>query len=149
MVKQIVYRSKATIEITPEVVGDILTVAQENNTRFAVTGLLLYGDGIFMQVLEGSPDSTDEIYSRIRQDPRHCDVRDLYTGYADLRAYPDWQMACRPLIASKRPGEDVFQRATDILDQYGGGTPVDIGSFMRSFSATVMVPPAPDKSTYN
>ncbi|MEO0882315.1 MAG: BLUF domain-containing protein [Pseudomonadota bacterium] len=149
MVKQIVYRSKATLEITPEIIGDILAVAQQNNTRFAVTGLLLYGDGIFMQVLEGSPESTDEIYARIRHDPRHCDVRDIYTGYADSRAYPDWQMACRPLLPPKRPGEDVFQRATDILDQFEGARPVDIGSFMKSFSTTVMPPPKPDKSTFN
>ncbi|MEM7663357.1 MAG: BLUF domain-containing protein [Pseudomonadota bacterium] len=149
MVKQIVYRSKATLDITPEVIGDILAVAQENNIRLAVTGLLLYGDGVFMQVLEGSPESTDEIYARIRQDRRHCDVRDIYTGYADSRAYPDWQMACRPLVPATRPDEDVFQRATDILDQYEGASAIDIGSFMRSFSSTVMVPPKPDKSTFN
>ncbi|MEM9670145.1 MAG: BLUF domain-containing protein [Pseudomonadota bacterium] len=149
MVKQIVYRSKATVEITPEIIGDILAVAQQNNTRFAITGLLLYGDGIFMQVLEGSPENADEIYSRIRRDRRHGDVRTIYTGYADERAYPDWQMACRPLLPPTRPGEDVFQRATDILDQHDGAGPMDIGNFMRSFSATIMVPPPPDRSTYN
>jgi len=149
MVKQIVYRSKATLDITPEIIGDILAVAQENNTRYAITGLLLYGDGVFMQVLEGSPDAADEIYARIRHDPRHCDVRDIYTGYADFRSYPDWQMACRPLLPPPRPGEDVFQRATDMLDQHDGSTPIDIGSFMRSFATTIMVPPKPDKSSFN
>lgn len=149
MVKQLVYRSRASLKITSDIVGDILTTARRNNMRHAITGLLLYGEGVFMQVIEGAPDSVDEVYGRIRQDWRHNDVRDLYTGYADSRAYPDWQMACRPLEGLPLGQDDVFTLATDILDQHERASPIDIGRFMKSFYQGVIPAPKPDRSRFN
>ena len=149
MVKQLVYRSQAAVEVTPEIVGDIVSTARRNNLRYAVTGLLLYGEGVFMQVLEGAPDCVDEVFGRIRVDLRHSDVRDIYTGYADSRAYPDWQMACRPIRQIETSCDDVFTLATDILDQHSNSMPVDVGSFMRAFYQGVIPVPRPDPSKFN
>lgn len=42
------------------------------NEREKVTGLLLYKSGNFMQLLEGSEDAVECIFSSVCSDSRHC-----------------------------------------------------------------------------
>ena len=68
----------------------LLVEAREKNERLNITGLLLYKNRSFMQLLEGSEASVREVYAKICVDPRHKWVRTLMTGPASERDFPQW-----------------------------------------------------------
>ncbi len=49
----LVYVSSAVVPFTPAALVDLLATSHKNNSKSAVSGMLLYKDGNFMQALEG------------------------------------------------------------------------------------------------
>jgi len=50
---RLLYSSQATQNITEQDIAEILEKSQKNNQEVGITGVLLYGGHLFMQVLEG------------------------------------------------------------------------------------------------
>ncbi len=92
MVYQLVYVSRATNEPSDEELGQLLTQARANNERVGVTGMLLYHDGTFIQVLEGDKERVEEIYNRIDHDPRHIDPNIVLRHEVEEPSFEDWSM---------------------------------------------------------
>lgn len=94
---QIIYLSQATIPFNEAQLEYLLLQARSFNATHEVTGILLYGNEQFLQVLEGEEATVRALYAHIRRDPRHRDV----TTYADKsiagRAFTDWSMAFQPM----------------------------------------------------
>jgi len=95
----LIYTSIATVPPTEADLAQILLSSDRNNGRDGITGLLLYQDGSFIQMLEGGEDVVMEAYGRIGRDPRHHAVRKLNSGHSDRRYFPDWRMAFEPVEA--------------------------------------------------
>jgi hypothetical protein len=55
----------------------IIGVAHLNNPREGLSGMLLWSDASFAQVLEGPADAVEAMFARIRRDARHRDVRPI------------------------------------------------------------------------
>ncbi len=70
----------------------ILGVAQVNNRRLDVTGMLAQSDGHFAQVLEGRAQAVATLIDRIRGDARHVDVRVLLEERILRRQFERWAM---------------------------------------------------------
>jgi hypothetical protein len=89
---QISYLSRST---TPLSAADLLALLQHchaSNPARGITGMLFYGNGTFLQVIEGEATAVDELIGRIARDPRHEDVRILGRRNLMHREYPDWSM---------------------------------------------------------
>ncbi len=79
--------------MTEDELLDLLTIARTKNKKYSVTGMLLYCQGTFMQVLEGEESSVDLIYSAIELDIfRHKNIIKLASGTIEKRNFPDWSM---------------------------------------------------------
>lgn len=89
---ELIYRSRATGPFDRAEIGRILATARRVNAENDVTGLLLYSDESFLQVLEGGEAAVRATFARIRVDPRHRDVTLLADGPAERRQHPDWTM---------------------------------------------------------
>ena len=50
--RRIIYLSTSSVILPEDEVQDILKISRANNTRDGVSGLLVYHDGSFFQVLE-------------------------------------------------------------------------------------------------
>ena len=72
--------------------ADLLTRAREKNEHNSVTGMLLYKDGRFIQLLEGHEEQVRESFERICKDERHTAVEMLWHRYVQYRDFPDWTM---------------------------------------------------------
>ena len=94
---QIVYVSSATVHFAKPDMYALLAKSRANNARAGVTGMLLYRDGNFMQVLEGDEEAVRTVYARIEQDPRHRGSMVLLRGETPGRQFPDWSMGFRDL----------------------------------------------------
>ena len=70
----------------------LLEVARKENERLGVTGMLLYQEGSFMQMLEGDKQTVLDLYEKIKKDGRHNGVATVLTDDIDERNFEDWTM---------------------------------------------------------
>ena len=89
---RLLYISQAAPAMTDEKVKDILTSAQRNNPVAGLTGVLVHGAGLFMQLLEGPEHAVLRKYVKILDDPRHDGCRILHISPANERIFENWSM---------------------------------------------------------
>ena len=90
---QTTYCSRAAADVGDEAVARILAAAHERNPRMGITGLLVFGGGLFFQWLEGPRDAVSTLMDMIRGDGRHDSVVTLSeTEEVRERLFPTWDM---------------------------------------------------------
>jgi hypothetical protein len=90
---QIVYRSIATQDFSDSDLKKLLVRSRMRNKEAGVTGMLVFHDGTFLQMLEGEKRAVIDIFTRIEKDPRHRGVAVLHRGSGpDERVFGDWAM---------------------------------------------------------
>jgi hypothetical protein len=108
---RLVYVSVATRRLVEQDLIDILRTARERNQSLGVTGMLLFRDGDFMQLLEGQESAVRDLYGHIARDTRHRNVIVLLEEFADERLFADWSMGFHtltPETAARVPGYTAF-----------------------------------------
>jgi len=90
---QLVYSSAATEPMPKSKLYKILFDARVNNKLLDITGLLVYVDGLFLQALEGNPESVSSLYKKISSDSRHKNVKVISETAVEQRTFQSWQMA--------------------------------------------------------
>jgi len=113
MMISLTYVSFATQPFSARELLDLLTVARENNSKLAVTGLLLYRDRSFMQVLEGRSPTVHMLFRRIARDPRHNEVKSILQESIQERVFPDWSMGFQDLKSADARGAPGFNEFLD------------------------------------
>ena len=105
-----VYCSRATAGVDAAVVDSIIKSSHRNNPEYGITGLLVFGSGIFFQWLEGPRDNVISLMERLKTDPRHENVV-LLTESEEVRErlFPDWAME----LVTTTDIRDVLQDALD------------------------------------
>jgi len=79
---------------------ELLTMLEEcrrNNSELGITGMLLYREGAFLQVLEGRPEAVMRVIDDIKGDPRHNLFRMILNGTSEERLFPEWSMGFQDL----------------------------------------------------
>jgi Sensors of blue-light using FAD len=89
----ITYVSSAVFAFNETTLQDLVAQCQRNNERLGVTGILVYSDGNFIQVIEGADLVTNALYDRIGLDARHRAVTVVARQLIDVREFQGWSMA--------------------------------------------------------
>jgi uncharacterized Fe-S cluster-containing MiaB family protein len=113
-IHHIVYCSQAAQHMDKEALEKIIATARLHNPRWGITGLLVFGSGIFFQWLEGPRDNVTSLFKMISADPRHTNVV-LLTKEDEVRErlFPNWDME---LVAAEDISavlEDAMHEASD------------------------------------
>src|SRR5665213_3853930 len=87
-----IYASAATHDFSAAELTELLETARSNNERLGVTGLLLYVEGNFFQVLEGKSSAVKHIYQRILLDKRHTRITRIISETISRPAFIEWSM---------------------------------------------------------
>lgn len=95
MFERILYTSRASEKMTLRNVYDIIRTAHNRNSDNGLTGGLLFLDGYFVQILEGSPYALEERYRRIISDPRHRQITLRLRETSPELLFPNEWMALR------------------------------------------------------
>jgi hypothetical protein len=112
----LVYTSRAAPAVDDAAVARLIESSQRNNPRQGITGLLVFGSGIFFQWLEGPRDNVTALMAAILADRRHDTVVVLSeTDELDERVFPDWSME----LVTSEDIRDVLQDALDETDEPG------------------------------
>jgi len=89
----LVYCSRAAPGIDADTVARIIATSQRNNARSGITGMLVFGEGIFFQWLEGPRDAITRLMGVLRSDPRHEQIVLLSeVEESRERLFPQWDM---------------------------------------------------------
>lgn len=108
----LVYVSAATHPLDKADLLQMLKEARERNQQLGVTGLLLYKDGDFIQLLEGDKATVKALFQdSIRKYPRHRNIQVLIEDEAPKRLFADWSMGFRNLavpVVQMTPGFSQF-----------------------------------------
>jgi hypothetical protein len=89
---QCIYASAASRDFEASALAGLLEVARDANAGLGLTGMLLFADGSFFQVLEGPADVVDALYARIERDPRHEQVTLVIREPIAKRSFDAWTM---------------------------------------------------------
>ena len=88
----LIYMSAATKDFNEDDLLGLLKECRERNKKLDITGMLLFKDGAFLQVLEGSEKDVDEIYNSILNDDRNAGNYKIEKTTINDRNFPDWSM---------------------------------------------------------
>jgi len=94
---QLIYTSSSTKKFTDDELKELLRKARDKNSALQLTGMLLYIDGNFIQVLEGEEKNVMELFKIISADPRHAGTVKLMGKTVTERSFPDWTMGFKSL----------------------------------------------------
>jgi len=103
--KQFAYVSHQVHDFSDDDLRELMRLARKKNKELGLTGLLLFDHPIFFQVLEGPPDSIDQMCATLQSDERHRDMDIIYTN-DDLavREFARWHMGCK-ILGNGLPGD--------------------------------------------
>lgn len=102
---QVIYSSAAVEPFSEASLAQLLARARLHNERLGITGLLLYDDGSFLQVLEGDQSVIEQLYETIGRDKRHHRVVALLRRDVAERHFGEWRMgfAAMTTISKRLP----------------------------------------------
>lgn len=88
-----VYCSRAAAGVDAATVDHIIAASHRNNARWGITGMLVFGEGIFFQWLEGPRASIMGLLELLRRDSRHEQIIVLSEiEESRERLFPQWDM---------------------------------------------------------
>lgn len=91
--RTIVYVSSASWLLSDEELEALLLDAQACNALYGITGVLIYGEGNFMQCIEGPAPAMQHTFARILASRQHRDIITLMDEPTDERGFSQWHMA--------------------------------------------------------
>ena len=91
---QLVYISRITSTglSSPSTLNDISETAVERNQIDNVTGILCYGNGYFLQCVEGSEQALTNLKNRLLVDDRHKELKILDFSEITKRRFASWSL---------------------------------------------------------
>lgn len=92
-VTSLTYASSSTRPFGKPELLDLLAVSRRNNQAVGVTGMLLFKDGNFLQVLEGEREAVRLLFDKIGRDDRHTGLLVLRHVEQEQRDFAQWSMA--------------------------------------------------------
>ncbi len=93
---RLVYASQKTSSFSPHDLEDVLACSKAFNERQHITGVLCFNRKFFLQCLEGSRKSVNELYNKIVNDERHSNVMLLHYEEISERFFSRWMMSFVP-----------------------------------------------------
>lgn len=143
---RLTYISQAINGLDPATVQHIGEISARNNQAAEITGVLLFIDGVFFQILEGDEAVVKQLYEKILADERHNNIICLKTERnVETRMFPEWAMKvvdlgqCEEMIA--RPLNSLLHtlgESYQLIDKY---TQPAISKMMMQGINPLTVPP--------
>ena len=70
----ICYVSTANKELSESDISLLFKTVRQKNNTIGVTGILMFSEGNFFQIMEGEHDTIISLFNKIKVDPRHYNI---------------------------------------------------------------------------
>jgi hypothetical protein len=91
-ITQLIYISNSVHFSDEKELQNLLKASRKNNASLGVTGMLLFHEGSFLQILEGDDAAIKSLYNKIKSDSRHRACRILASIDSNKREFAQWSM---------------------------------------------------------
>ena len=114
MLETFVYCSRAADGIDADEVSRLVAFSQKRNVARGITGVLVFGSGVFFQWIEGPPAEVRTLIANLHGDTRHHDIVTLDRSVeVRERLYPHWEMEPVEADDLREVLEDALESAED------------------------------------
>ncbi|WP_448564029.1 BLUF domain-containing protein [Thalassotalea ganghwensis] len=93
---RLIYASKTQEDFGPQNIENIIDKARVYNHQHDITGILCFSNKYFLQCLEGSRTSVNNLYHKILNDDRHKEALMLEYTEISERDFGQWEMGYVP-----------------------------------------------------
>jgi hypothetical protein len=101
MLSQLVYVSNRKSTCTQSEIDKILASCKKNNPALDITGVLLFSDTKFIQLVEGEAKIIMDLYDKIKKDPRHSNPMMISYNPISEKTFPSWHMASKNILKNE------------------------------------------------
>lgn len=120
----LIYASFATQDWTDQELFDLLATSRARNSQLGITGLLVYAQRRFLQILEGDQGQVLELYEKIKAHPGHKHAMVLLDDEIEERLFPDWSMGFEHLSENELVAISGYKDIDELLSQTAKPHPV-------------------------
>lgn len=98
---RLVYISQTVKPFSTDELMALLRECRDSNVKNDLTGVLLYCNECFIQVLEGKEEDINRTFALIKKDKRHKNVTELDRSYISEPQFKDWTMGFEEMDESQ------------------------------------------------
>ena len=121
MTFQLLYSSEASEELDEAAIDELIETSRQRNVSKGISGLLIYVNRCFLQLLEGEESKVRELFDKIRNDARHSETFIYNEQRASQKAFGSWTTGYREptvcTLGEEMPGPKQIARDIQILVQ--------------------------------
>lgn len=99
----ICYVSKVAPNLSDKDIQDLFKFTATINNKNKISGILLHSLDNFFQVLEGDEKCLKDLYNKIKEDPRHYELYEVYN-----------KMTTHPVFSNYKSTFDIVKTASDL-----------------------------------
>jgi hypothetical protein len=142
MLYTILYISNADRAFDNEELDELVSESRVWNSQHGITGFLAYVEGVldgktkcqFIQVVEGTKKDIEDVFTIIKQDPRHHNICVIKEGSIRERKFDSWNMGFERLhLNSNSQLELFFSMNLSLLAEDGDLDDNILIQFMKTF----------------
>jgi hypothetical protein len=89
---EIIYLSRACESMTPQALTALMEKSRIDNEARGITGVLIYHQQEFLQLIEGEREAVESLYQSICNDPRHRQTYTMWSNPITERSFARWAM---------------------------------------------------------
>ena len=108
---RLIYKSHSKTPIDWVLIDSLLKTSEKTNPKRELTGVLVATRTHFLQVLEGSFESVNELFYHIVRDPRHENLQLVSFTCVEHRIFPNWTMHGIGIFDFNQENARQFERA--------------------------------------
>ncbi|UYZ64682.1 BLUF domain-containing protein [Hymenobacter weizhouensis] len=131
----IIYQSAETAPLSDAELRQLLQHWRAYNHSQGITGILLYSEGQFLQIIEGGEAEVQALFERIERNYRHVHVVKLADGPIPQRCFTEWSMGYVPLepaAFTRVRGYLDLQQSEELASRFRG-CDEELANLLRSF----------------
>ncbi|WP_423819546.1 BLUF domain-containing protein [Salinimicrobium sp. TIG7-5_MAKvit] len=111
------YVSTVASGISKNEIENLLKLTSSNNNQVKITGILLYSNGNFFQVLEGEKTMVTDLFEKIQQDKRHYNLIPIFKKEIEGQKFDTYENLFLSLDAAYNREElDYYKSHVEKLD---------------------------------
>lgn len=129
----ITYVSTASNNLKAQEISELLRYSKENNNTRGITGILLFSESNFFQIIEGEKEKIVELYSTISTDKRHHNLIQIVGKEIHNEAYDGYESDF--ISEGSYINPDKFQHYLNYLKVLDKPTQVAVKNMLKVFVA--------------
>lgn len=125
------YVSSAARGLDDSEIFEILEKSENENNQKDITGLLLYSEGNFFQVLEGEKDKISDLYKKISKDSRHFNIIKLFEKPIKQEVYDGYKSDF--ISEDRRYSTSTFKYYENYIEVLDGPSQQAVSNILKAF----------------